>query len=235
MLLELNVIALVVVPDELNMPVVRLNPFNASVPLVNVTVEVAVIVNASPTVVVPVVLLTISEANVVLPLLVIVPVPTIVGVKLVNVPPDESVNPFKFNEVVPGLNAVVPKFNVLNQLPVVNVVTAVPAPTKDTFGALVAEPPVVPNVTVLVTDASTIVKPPVPVHVKPVAVAIDNTVVPAVVASNRMLLEPKAIERVLVLLELKYPVPMLYPFKFNEPVLNVIPEVAAIFKALPKE
>ena len=44
------------------------------------------------------------------------------------------------------------------------------------LGALVADPPVVPKVKVLVTDAS-VTKPPVPVQVKPVAVAIDNTVV----------------------------------------------------------
>jgi len=113
MLLEPNAIDRVLVLVELNMPVVRLNPFNASVPLVNVAVAVAVIVNASPKDVVPVVLLIVSKANVVLLLLVIVPVPTMLAVKLVNVPPDESVNPFKFSVVVPGLKAVVPKFNVL--------------------------------------------------------------------------------------------------------------------------
>ena len=180
MLLEPNVMERVLVLVELNIPVVKLKPANANVPLVNVAVAVAVIVNASPTDVVPVVLLMVSIANVVLPLLVIVPVPTIVGVKLVNVPPDESVNPFKFRLVVPIVNAVVPKFNVLNQLPVVKVITAVPEPVNDKFGELVTEPPVVPKVKVLVIEAS-VVKPPVPVHVKPVAVAIDSTVVAAVV------------------------------------------------------
>ena len=55
-----------------------------------------------------------------------------------------------------------------------------PDPVNDKFGALVEEPPVVPKTYVLVIDASA-VKPPVPVHVKPVAVAAENTVVPAVV------------------------------------------------------
>jgi hypothetical protein len=80
----------------------------------------------------------------------------------VNVPPLDNVKLFKFKLVVPGLNTVVPKFNVLNQLPVVNVNTDVPEPVNVKFGALVVEPPVVPNVNVLVVDASA-VKPPVPV------------------------------------------------------------------------
>lgn len=41
-----------------------------------------------------------------------------------------------------------------------------------------------------------------PVHVNPVAVAIDNTIVPAVVCANAMLPVPNAIERVVELLEL---------------------------------
>jgi len=204
-LLEPNAIERVVETLEEKIPVVKLKPFNASVPLVSVTVPTAAIVNVSPTDVVPVVLLIVIVPNVVLPLLVIVPVPTIVGPNDENVPPLDSVNPLRFSSVEAIANAVVPKFNVLNQLPVVNVITAVPVPVKDRFGALVAEPPVVPKTTVLVILAS-VVKPPVPVRVKPVAVAIDNTVVAAVVCDNMMLLEPNVMERVLVLLELKRPV-----------------------------
>jgi hypothetical protein len=112
----------------------------------------------------------------VLPFVLIEPVPTIVGAKSVNVPPLLNVNEFKFNEVDGTVNAVVPKFNVLNQLPAVNVPILVPLPVNDKLGALVVEPSVVPNVNVLVTDIA-VVKPPVPVQVNPVAVAIDNTVV----------------------------------------------------------
>ena len=68
----------------------------------------------------------------------------------------------------------------MNQLPVVNVAIAVPLPVNVKLGALVVDPPVVPNTNVLVTDAST-VNPPVPVRVNPVTAAMLNTVVPRVV------------------------------------------------------
>ena len=71
------------------------------------------------------------------------------------------------------------KFNALNQLPTVNVGTAAPL-VIDKLGAPVVDPPVVPNVNVLVIDAS-VVNPPVPVYVKLVASAISKTVVAAVV------------------------------------------------------
>ena len=155
---------------------VKLNVAKSIVPDVLVNV---VQLTALATVVVPEVLLIVS-GPIVFPLGVNVPVPTIVAVNAVNVPPLLSVNPFKFKVVVPSTNAVVPKLRVLNQLPVVRVMTAVPLPVNVTFGALVAEPPVVPNVNVLVIEAS-VVNPPVPETVNPVAVAIDNTVVAAVV------------------------------------------------------
>jgi len=98
---------------ELNIPVVRVNPFNVSVPLVNVVVALVVKLSAAANVVVPDVLLTVSAPNVVLVFGVIVPVPTIVAVNVVNVPPVDNVNEFKFNAVVPGLNAVVPKSSLL--------------------------------------------------------------------------------------------------------------------------
>ena len=73
------------------------------------------------------------------------------------------------------------------------------------FGALVVDPPsTFPKLTVAVA-AMFLVKPPVPVKVKPVADAIDNTVVAAVVLVRAMLFVLKAIARVLVLLELKIP------------------------------
>ena len=69
---------------------------------------------------------------------------------------------FKFNVVVAIVNATVPKVIVLNQLFVVKVCTAVPDPVNVNNGDIVAEPPVVPNTNVLVTEAS-LTKPPVPV------------------------------------------------------------------------
>jgi len=97
------------------------------------------------------------------------------------VPVLDNVNPFKFSAVVPGLNEVVPKSNVLNQLAVVNVPTLAPV-VNVKFGALDVVPPaVLPKTNVLVLLIAATVNPPVPVYVNPVAVAILNTVVAAVV------------------------------------------------------
>ena len=135
---------------------------SASVPAVKVVVLVADSVNSSPSDTVIPVPLIVNAPNVVLVLLVMVPDATIVAVKLLNVPPLDNVKLSKFNAVVPGLNAVVPKFNTPNQLPVVNVCTAVPLPVNDKLGEFADVPPVVPNTYVLVTAASD-VNPPVPV------------------------------------------------------------------------
>jgi len=78
-----KLIDLVVELFELNIPVLNVKVPNANVPLVNVVVLVAVNAKSAPNVVVPDVLLIVKLVKVVLPLLVIVPVPTIVGVKLV--------------------------------------------------------------------------------------------------------------------------------------------------------
>jgi len=158
---------------------VKLNVAKSIVPAVIVNV---VQLSAAANVVVPAPLLIINGPSVVLVLGVIVPVPTIVVVIVVYTAPTPllNVNPFRFNEVVPGLNAVVPKFNVLNQLPVVRVVTNEPEPVNDKLGELVDVPPVVPTVTVLVTDVASVVNPPIPETVNPVAVAILKTVVAAV-------------------------------------------------------
>ena len=150
-------------PAELNIPVLNVKLTSANVPLVNVVVLVAVNVNVSPNVVVPDVLAIFNDASVVLPLDVIVPVPTIVAVNPVNVPLGDSVNPFKFNAVVPGLNTVLVKLNVLNQLPVAKDITDVPVPVTVMFGALADVPPsVLPKKTTLATVAA-VVNPPVPV------------------------------------------------------------------------
>ena len=126
----------------MNIPVVKSNPFNINVPAVNVVVPVAVNVNAAANVVVPnrVWCAIVSAPNVVLLVGVIVPVPFIVAVKLVNVPLALNINEFKNNVVVAIVNAVVPKSNVLNQLPVDHVMIAVPLPVKVKLGALVELP-----------------------------------------------------------------------------------------------
>ena len=167
-----------IVPILLNVPdvyvdmleQVKLNVAKLIVPAVIVKV---VQFNAAANVVVPAPLLITNGPNVVLVFGVIVPVPRIVAVKLVNTPaPLDKVKLFKFKFVVERVNAVVPKLSVLNQLPVVSVATDEPL-LNVKFGALVEEPPVVPNINVLVTDII-LVNPPVPVYVKLVASVISN-------------------------------------------------------------
>ena len=70
------------------------------------------------------------------------------------------------------------------------------------------------------------VKPPVPVHVKPVAFAIDNTVAPPVELVNAMLPEPKEMPRVFELLELKTPVLKVNPARSRVPRVKVIVLIA---------
>ena len=93
---------------------------------------------------------------------VIVPVSTMLAVKPVNVPPGDNVSDSRFNDVVGNVKTVVSKLNVLNQLPVVIVTTAVPLPFIAKLGLLATAPPVVPKTKVLVTAAS-LIKLPVPV------------------------------------------------------------------------
>jgi hypothetical protein len=230
-LLDPNVTVLAVLPDELNIPVVKSKPLKSIVPLVSVTVPVADSVSADEKVVVPVWLI-VNAPNVVLPLPSTTPVALIEAVSALKLPPLLNVRLFKFNDVVATVNAVVPKLSLLNQLAVVNVITDVPEPVNDSGNELVAEPPVVPKVTVLVVEAS-VTKPPVPVAEKPVTVPIDRTVVAAVAWFNMMLLVPNAIERVLVLLELNAPTVKSKPFKFNVPAVNVYVPVEPIFKPAP--
>ena len=89
------------------------------------------------------------------------------------------------------------------------------------FGAFEVVPPVVPKVTVAVANMFR-VKPPVPVNVKPVAVAIDNTVAAAVVLVSAMFPEPNEIARVVELEELKIPVLRVKPASARVPAVNVV-------------
>ena len=177
-----NAIDRAVATEELKIPVVRSNPLSTSAPLVNVVVPVAINANASPNVVVPDVLLIVNNPNVVLVLLVIVPVPSIVAVNPLNVPPLDNVKlPTKFSAAVPGLNVVVPKSRLLNQLPVAKEATLAPVVNVN-LGAVVAEPPDVfatENVLVLLILAT--VNPPVPVYENPPMMLMFNTTVAAVV------------------------------------------------------
>lgn len=195
-------------------------------PLVNVVVLVAAKDSGAANVVVPEVLLIINDTNVVLLLLVIVPVPNMVGVMVVYVPVADNVkSPAMFNAVVPGLNAVVPKFRLSNQLAVVNVATLAPV-VNVKLGALVTEPPAVaPKLNVLVLLMAAAINPPAPVRVNPVAVAILRTVVAAVVWVRFIfpaVVLPNPIERTPAPVELNIPVVNTTPSaNVNVPAVNV--------------
>jgi hypothetical protein len=138
MLLLPNAIDLATELLETNVPVVNVNPFNASVPVVNVVIPVATRDNASFKVVVlvvPRVTLMVSAA-IVLPLLVILPSLNVVTVKPVYVPPLDNNKLLTFTLVAGIANAVVPKLSVLNQLLVVNVCIAIPDPVNVKFGSI---------------------------------------------------------------------------------------------------
>ena len=111
MLPEPNAMARVVELLELNAPVVNVNPARANVPLPNDVVAVTDVLSAPARVVVPEELLRVNAA-IVLPFGVTVPVPRMLAVNPVKVPPLLNVNPSKFNEVVPSVNAVEPKLTV---------------------------------------------------------------------------------------------------------------------------
>ena len=131
------------------------------------------------------------------------------------VPPAKT-KPLRFNEVAVAVVApdkvhVLPvQSSVLNQLPVV-ISASVDPPVRDKLGALVIDPPVVPNTKPLVAVIFE-VKPPAPVYVNPVAVAILRAI--PLEAFNTILFVPNTILRVLVLLELNTPVVKLYPPRF---------------------
>ena len=159
--LMLNVVQ-VNIPILTNVPLVyvavleqvKLNPPKSMVPAVIVNVVHSA---ASDNVVVPA-LLTVNAA-IVFPFGVILPVPLIVGLNAVYVPLLDNVRPFKFSAVVPGLNEVVPKLSVLNQLLEVIVATLAPV-VNIKFGALDIVPPAeLPKVNVLVLLIAATVNP----------------------------------------------------------------------------
>lgn len=113
-----NAIERVLVLLELNTPVVSVNPLSTRAPLVNVVVLPATKISASLNVVVPDTLLIVSTA-IVLPLLRMLPVPTMVAVSAVNVAPaaDDNVKlPAMFNVVAGRAKAVDPKLRFLIKL-----------------------------------------------------------------------------------------------------------------------
>ena len=116
-----NAIERVLVLVELNIPVVNTNPLSANAPLVNVTVPVAVIVKALAKLVVPVTLSMVNAGSVVLVPLLMLPVPTMVGVKLVYVPPLANVRFLRYTEATAGVLVLPVKVKVSKKLPVVNV------------------------------------------------------------------------------------------------------------------
>lgn len=209
---------------ELNAPVVSVNPAKSNVPVVNVKVLVEPKVNAPVRVVVPVPLAI--NPLIVLPFVVKVPSPTMSRDKLVYVPLVDNIRVLTFNEVPGSANAVVPKSNRLNQLPVVSVAMAVPDPVKVKFGALVVVPPaVLPTVYVLVISAAAL-NPPVPVQENPVIVGINKFVAAAVVVANVMLLAPNAMTRVFKLFETKVPMVRSYPPRSRVPAVKKQTDVA---------
>ena len=95
---------------------------------------------------------------------VVVPELSIVTVKPVYVPLDDSIRlPAADSDVAGIAKLVVPKSRLLNHPPVVNVAMDAPV-VNDNLGAVVVEPPdVLPTLNVLVLAISATVNPPVPV------------------------------------------------------------------------
>ena len=156
-----------------------------------------------------------------------------VAVNEVYVPPLDNVRPLRFNVVVPGLNEVVPKSHVLNQLAVVSVATLAPV-VNVKFGALDTAPPApAPKLNVLVLLMSGTVNPPVPVNVNAVTSFILNTVVAAVVCDNAILPVPNAMSRVLILFESNIPVVNVNPARSNVPAVSLYVPVTPGLKLAP--
>jgi len=141
------------------------------------------------------------------------------------VPPVAKVSVLTNTVAAAGVDVVPVKFNALNQLLVVMVMIAAPLVIAK-FGALVADPLVVPNVNVLVIEASETNPPVEAVNVKFVASAMLNTVVAAVVCDRMILLDPNTIALVPVPVELKRPVVKLLPLRSRVPAVSVVVAVA---------
>ena len=185
---------------ELNVPIVKLLPPKSNVPAVTIHWEVPVYVCVASNVNVTPVPFTPIPPNCLLNWGDQVCVLVKTGANPVYVPPVANVNVSTLT-TVPATELVVPvKVNALNQLPVVIVGILAPL-VSDKLGALLAKPPVVPNVNVLVNDIA-LVKPPVPVQVNPVALAISKLTSLEFGVANTILPEPNAMERVFELFEL---------------------------------
>ena len=149
-------------------------------------------------------------------------------------PPALNVKPFKFNEVVANVNAVVPKLTVSKILAVANVATAVPLPVSVRLGATCpTSAKLLPTQYALVMAASA-VNPPEPVQENPRASLMASTPVPAVGCTNAMLPEPNATLRGIEApppVESNMPVVNVKLAKFNVPRVNVVVAVAAVLRA----
>lgn len=148
-----------------------------------------------------------------------------IGVIAVYVPPVAKVRVLTNIVAAAGVDVVPVKFSALNQLLVVMVMIAAPLVIAK-FGALVADPLVVPNVNVLVIEASETNPPVEAVSVKFVASAMLSTMVAAVVCDKMILLDPNEIDLVPVPVELKIPVVKLLPLRARAPAVSVVVAVA---------
>ena len=157
-----------------------------------------------------------------LPLQFTLPVPLITGTKEVNVPPLDSVKlPTMFiGEAPVTVDVILPKSVLLNQSLVESVIAEAPV-VNVKLGALAAVPllPPDPKDKVLVTEAS-VTKPPVPVHVKLVAVTIASTVCAAVVCAKTILPEPNVTVRTFAVDDENIPHVNVNPAKASVPAVN---------------
>ena len=131
------------------------------------------------------------------------------------VPPVANIILPTFTATVAGIQVLPVKSSVSNPEPAEKVGIDAPA-FMNNLGLLLENP----QLNVLVTDILA-ANPPVPVNEKLLVVAMANTVAPAVVLANIILLEPNATERTPPPAELNMPVVKLKPFKFNAPAVNV--------------
>lgn len=157
---------------------------------------------------------------------------TNVGLKDVYVPPEARVRFPATLMMVMTFDVLPVKLIFLKKLLVVIVNVDDPALTVR-FGAFEVEPPVVPKTIVAVAAIFLVNAPPLVVSVKLVAVAISKTVVEAVVLVNAMFADPKVMERVLELLELKMPVLNVKVLSASVPAVSVNVLVAPSVQALP--
>jgi hypothetical protein len=203
---------------ELKVPIDTLKPAALNAPSVRVRVPVPLepSCNASASVtVIPEPLIVVAPSA--LPALVTVADARNVGTTAVYVPPEASVKLPPIVTLLAVTVLVLPvKIKSLKKLPLVIVSADAPALTVR-LGAFDTVPPGwVPKATVAVA-AILRVKPPVPVNVKLVEIAMLNTVVEAVVLVSAMLPAPNEIARVDVPEEEKIPVLRVKPARLRVP------------------